>query len=132
MSQYSSQLMLDGGRIVAISCYSNTSLLPDFGAIAPAKAALETLVKQLALSLAKLNITVNSILPGLHESKSFSSHPRSKMLLENAKNKTPGNTLINGKDIADLTAFLCSNQSKMIQGQNICVDGGLSLIHPAS
>ncbi|RAP32778.1 enoyl-ACP reductase [Candidatus Marinamargulisbacteria bacterium SCGC AG-439-L15] len=131
MSQYASQLMSNGGRIIGISCY-NQQVLPNLGAISVAKAGMEALVKQLAVSCAPQGITVNSILPGLHESASFQTHPDRQRLLKTVTEKTPHNRRLTPDDIAHTAAFLCSDQAEMIQGQCLTVDGGLSLLHPAA
>lgn len=117
------------GRVVAISTHNAHLFLPgylNFPASAAAKAALETLVKSLALQLAPDGITVNAIAPGLiAKDKTSGEQTLSPAEWQNLKARIPMGDLGNPADIAATVAFLCSPSARYITGQIIHVDGGL-------
>ena len=117
------------GRIVTISSFVNKNIgLNDniFPITAAAKGALEALTKTLAFQLAKNNVTVNSISPG-YTKKDGNHSALTDKEWESIINKIPLKRLALPEDIANLIAFLLSDQSSYITGQIIKVDGGLSL-----
>ena len=118
------------GRIVSISSFVNKNIgLNDniFPITAAAKGALEALTKTLAFQLSKNNVTVNSISPG-YTKKDGNHSALTNEEWDNIINKIPLKRLALPEDIANLTAFLLSDQASYITGQIIKVDGGLSLI----
>ena len=93
------------------------------------KAALESLVKYYAVKLGPSSIRVNCILPGTvikKENKEFYENNHELTLL--FKHIIPLSRQGTDDDIAKLVSFLCSDDSSFITGQNIFVDGGLSLV----
>ena len=117
------------GRIVTISSFVNKNIgLNDniFPITAAAKGALEALTKTLAFQLAKNNVTVNSISPG-YTKKDGNHSALTDKEWDSIIDKIPLTRLALPEDIANLTAFLLSDESSYITGQVIKVDGGLSL-----
>lgn len=120
------------GKIVAISGYDTHTYLPRHGVLGAAKAALETLVKYFAVELAPLGINVNAVNPGFLATTSTQIYMGEfydsiKKLNEQI---TPRGRVTNGKEIADVVTFLCSDKADWICGQTIRADGGLSHIQP--
>ena len=118
-----------GGKIVAISSQGSVRVMPEYIAVGASKAALEALVRYLAVELADYNIAVNAVSPGLVETdalKHFSalSDPQ---LITHAIEKTPAGRLALPEDIAAIVAFLCFEEAYMIRGQVIVADGGYAL-----
>lgn len=117
------------GRVVAISTHNAHLFLPgylNFPASAAAKAALETLVKSLALQLAPDGVTVNAIAPGLIAKDADSQEATlSPAEWQQLKARIPMGDLGAPADIAATVAFLCSPASRYITGQILHVDGGL-------
>lgn len=121
-----------GGNIIAISSPGSQRVLPDYAAVGASKAALEAIVRYLAVELAPRNIVVNAVSPSIVETdalKHFSalSDPE---VLPRAVKATPAGRLVQPEDVAGVVAFLCSPDAAMIRGQIIVVDGGLTLITP--
>ena len=120
----------NNARIITISSFVNKNIgLNDniFPTTAAAKGALEALTKTLAYQLAKYDVTVNSISPGYTKKdgshSALSSEEWTKII-----SKIPLSRLAKPEDIANLVAFLLSNQAAYITGQVIKIDGGLSLV----
>lgn len=116
-----------GGFIVAISSPGSTRVLPDYSVVGASKAALEAVVRYLAVELAPLNIVVNAVSPGVvltDALKHFDSIRQEERLIEKATAQIPAGRLVTSEDIASVVAFLCSPAASMIRGQTILVDGG--------
>ena len=93
------------------------------------KAAIENLVKYYSVKFGKKHIRFNSISPGViikPESKKF--FKKSKKYKIMAKEIIPLKRLCKTDDILNLCNFLCSDKSSYITGQNIFLDGGLSVL----
>ncbi|MHB0988937.1 MAG: enoyl-[acyl-carrier-protein] reductase FabL [Bellilinea sp.] len=119
-----------GGSIVAITSLGSQRVLPDYVAVGASKAALEALVRYLAVELAPENIVVNAVSPSLVETdalKHFTSLSDPEVLARAVAN-TPAGRLVQPEDVAGVVAFLCSPDAAMIRGQVIVVDGGLTLL----
>lgn len=121
-------LMKRGGKIVAVSSLGGQRVVPNYGAMGPTKAALETTVKYLAAELAAEDIQVNCISGGFIETDSLRNFPEYEQLIQNVIRKTPANRLGTPDDIAEAVFFLISPAAKFIYGQVLVVDGGLSLL----
>jgi enoyl-[acyl-carrier protein] reductase III len=128
LAQHSVPMMKDNwGRIVSITSEGGQKVLPGYGVIGPAKAALESITRYLAVELAPKGIVVNGVMAGPCFTRSLSAIPGAKELLEETACRAPMQRLIDEEDVANTVAFLCSNEAKMICGQFIFVDGGCSI-----
>lgn len=124
MARLAVPLMKDGGKIITITSYGGQRVLEDYGVVGPAKAAVEGLTRSLSVECAPLGITVNGVMPGLSDTKSLRAIPGAEEALENVRLKTPMNRLVTADEVANVVAFLSSNQGNMIVGQFIIIDGG--------
>jgi enoyl-[acyl-carrier protein] reductase III len=118
-----------GGRIVAISSPGSQLVLPDYASVGPSKAALESVMRYLAVELAAEKINVNAISPGIVETDALKHFAAlgDTQLIPRIISATPNGRLVTPADIAKVTAFLCSSDADMITGQVITVDGGFTL-----
>jgi NAD(P)-dependent dehydrogenase (short-subunit alcohol dehydrogenase family) len=128
-------LMGDGGRIFAITyaAGSRTGGLQPWVGMGSAKAALESLVRYLAVALAKRGVTVNAISPGWTEDSVLNTLPQQTQdLIRNwhARGWTPMGRLGTPEDVGNVVALFCSEQAGWITGQVIYADGGASLMNP--
>lgn len=121
-------LMKDGGKIIAVSSLGAVRAIPQYAAVGSSKAALESLVRHLAVELAPKNINVNVISAGIVDTDALTHFPHRDELLESSRLKTPAGRLVTPEDVADVALFLCSPMAKMIHGQTIVVDGGYSIM----
>lgn len=116
------------GRIISISSDGGQRVIPGYGVVGPAKAALESLTRGLAVELAPRGILVNGILAGLADTKSSRSIPGAEKVIDHARFHTPLGRITEPDDIARVVAFLASEEAAMICGQFIVVDGGRNIM----
>ncbi|MBI3316398.1 MAG: glucose 1-dehydrogenase [Candidatus Omnitrophica bacterium] len=117
-----------GGSMMTISSLGARRFIPDYGAIGISKAALETLVRYLAVELASKKIRVNCVSGGLVETDAVKSFPQYESFKNEVVKRTPAGRIGKPEDIAKVVGFLASPESEWIVGQTIVADGGLSLI----
>ena len=126
-AQRAARLMKSGGKMVSISSLGSRLVLPIYTAVGVSKAALEALTRYLAIELAPRGICVNGIAAGAVETETLKLYTADPNLPQPAWQTTPAGRIVKPEDIAELVAFLCSDQSNMIRGQIIVIDGGVSL-----
>jgi len=113
--------------IVAISSLGAQRVLENYVLVGTSKAALESLVRYLAVELAPRGIRVNAVSGGVVETGALEHFPnREEMLRAGAAN--PVGRLVSPEDIAGAVAFLCGPDADMVRGQTLVVDGGSSLL----
>jgi enoyl-[acyl-carrier protein] reductase III len=123
------ELMGDrGGSIIAVSSLGATHAIPFYGAVGASKAALEALVRHLAIENAERGIRVNVVSGGAVDTDALKFFPNREEILEDSLKRTPAGRLVTPDDMADAVLFLCSDLAKMIHGQTLVVDGGCSIV----
>ena len=108
------------GRIINISSVSGVSGMRGQVNYSAAKAGLIGATKALSQELAKRNITVNAVAPGLIETEMIKNVP-----LETVLPMIPMRRLGQPQEVAELVAFLASERASYITGQVIGINGGL-------
>ncbi len=118
--------MPSGSSIVGISSLGSQRVLPNYALIGVSKAALEALVRYLAVELAPRGIRVNAVSAGVVETGALEHFPnREDMLTVGRAN--PAGRLVEPEDVAAAVSFLCSPGAEMIRGHLLVVDGGFLL-----
>ena len=120
------------GKIVAITSPGAEHVMPEYVAVGASKAALNALVRYLAVELAPQHICVNAVSPGIVETDALThfSFMQDEQTIPRAIAATPAGRLVTPQDIANAVCFLCSPQAEMIRGQVLVVDGGYTLPVP--
>jgi enoyl-[acyl-carrier protein] reductase III len=119
--------MEPGSSIVVLSSLGSTHVMQGYVLVGTSKAALESLVRYLAVELAPRGIRVNAVSAGVVETSALDYFPnRDEMLATGAR--TPAGRLVEPEDVAGVVAYLCSPDAEMIRGQTLVVDGGYSLL----
>ena len=102
-------------------------MLENYALVGTSKAALEALVRYLAVELGPRGIRVNAVSGGVVDTGALDHFPNREEMLEMgvAERRRPASS--RPEDIAGAVAFLCSPDAEMIRGQTLIVDGGFSL-----
>jgi enoyl-[acyl-carrier protein] reductase III len=119
--------MPEGSSIVGLSSLGSVRVLDNYALVGASKAALEALVRYLAVELAPRGIRVNAVSAGVVETGALEHFPNKEAMLEMGV-RNPAGRLVSPEDVADLVVFLCSPGAEMIRGQTVVVDGGWSLL----
>jgi enoyl-[acyl-carrier protein] reductase III len=120
--------MSEGSAIIAISSLGSTRVLDDYAVVGVSKAALEALVRYLAVELAPRGIRVNAVSAGLVETGALDYFEKRDEMLAFYRGRTPAGRLVEPRDVADVVCFLASPAAGMIRGQTVVVDGGYSIL----
>jgi enoyl-[acyl-carrier protein] reductase III len=118
--------MLPGASIIGISSLGAHRVLENYSLVGTSKAALEALIRYLAVELAPLGIRANAVSGGVVDTGALDHFPNRRQMLRMGK-QNPAGRLVTPEDIAEAVTFLCSADAEMIRGQTLVVDGGFSL-----
>jgi NAD(P)-dependent dehydrogenase (short-subunit alcohol dehydrogenase family) len=121
-------LMGPGGRIYAMTSSGGARVIPNYGPVSAAKAALESNIRQLAVELAPRGITANSIRAGVTNTPALQKIPGNDQLLAQARRRNPGGRLTTPEDVAKAIVVLAHPDTYWITGNVIGVDGGEEIV----
>jgi enoyl-[acyl-carrier protein] reductase III len=122
-------LLGEGGRIFALTSAGSNSVIPYYGAVSGAKAALEAHIRQLSYELASLKVTANAIKAGVTDTPALRKIPGSKNMIDSTRLKNPRGRLTTPEDVAKAIVMLCTERGDWISGNVIGVDGGEDIIN---
>ncbi|WP_423925718.1 SDR family oxidoreductase [Candidatus Palauibacter sp.] len=117
-------LMREGGRIFAMTSSGGDRVIPSYGAVSAAKAALESHCRQLALELAPRGITVNAIRAGVTDTPALRKIPGAEHMIAEAAAQNPHGRLGTTGDVARCMVALADAETAWMTGNTIRVDGG--------
>ena len=115
-----------GGKVVSISSLGSFLAWPTYAVVGVSKAALEALTRYLAIELAPQGICVNAVAASAVETEALKFYVK-EGLVKDSHHVTPAGRMVIPEDVANVVAFLCSEEAFMIRGQTIIVDGGTSV-----
>ena len=115
-----------GSKIYAMTSEGTSRVVPSYGVVSGAKAALESHVRQLAMEFARKGggIAINSIRAGVTDTPALRKIPGSDEMKTMAQARNPGHRLTTPKDVAQAIGLLSHPKAQWITGNVICVDGG--------
>lgn len=117
----------DGGRIINISSGVTRIAFPNYTAYAMTKGALNVLTLNLAKQLGPRGITVNSLAPGITDTDMSAEFLSTADARKAAASLSALGRIGRPDDIADVAAFLASNDARWVTGQYVDAEGGLQL-----
>jgi enoyl-[acyl-carrier protein] reductase I len=116
--------MPQGGSMVTMSYLGADEAVPHYGLMGPVKAALESLVRYMALELGPQGVRVYAVSPGPILTRAASGIEAFDALMQNNIAKAPLGRLVTLDEIANLSTFLCTDAASGMTGQTIYVDAG--------
>jgi enoyl-[acyl-carrier protein] reductase III len=121
------------GTVVAVSGIDTVWVIDEHGLLGAAKAALEQLVRYLAVELGPRDIAVSAVMPGFVETASYQyyrdtvHHAGPEAFEAEAIARTPAGRIASPEEIAGIIHFLTTPAGRWIRGQTIITDGGVTL-----
>ena len=125
---YWANLLGEGSRVFAMTSYGSTNVVPYYGAVSAAKAALESHIRQLAMELAPLGATANAIKAGVTNTPALQKIPGHEKMVHAAIERNPGRRLTTPQDVANAISALSTKDCQWINGDVIGVDNGESVV----
>ncbi len=116
--------MANGGSMLAMTYLGADEAVPHYGLMGPVKAALESLVRYMAVELGPQGIRVHAVSPGPIPTRAAGGISGFDELMAHAVAKAPLGRLVTQQEIAQLSTFLCADASSGMTGQTIYVDAG--------
>jgi glucose 1-dehydrogenase len=113
------------GRIVNISSVHEDMVFPGFASYCCSKGGLRMLMRDLAMELGPLGITVNNVAPGAIATPINKSLLEDKPKLNALLNNIPLGRMGTPEDVAGMVAFLVSDDASYVTGSTFVIDGGL-------
>lgn len=125
---FNDKLFADDARIISFTSEGNKRAWKSYAAVSAAKAALESITRNIALEFASYGIRANCIQAGVTDTESFRMIPGSEHIKEFTKNRNPFKRLTTPEDIANVVYLLTLDEAAWINGSLIHADGGEHII----
>jgi enoyl-[acyl-carrier protein] reductase III len=122
-------LLAKGARIFAMTSSGGHTVIPHYGAVSAAKAALESHVRQLSTELGHMDVSVNSIMAGVTDTPALRKIPGNIPMVNVAKRKNPRSRLTTPENVAKVISLLCKDGAEWISGGIIHADGGEDVVN---
>ncbi|NOY25579.1 MAG: SDR family oxidoreductase [Oligoflexia bacterium] len=117
-------LLAEGGRVYAMTSSGSHRVLPHYGPVSAAKAALESHCRQLAVELAPRGITVNAVMAGVTDTPALRKIPGHLDLMDRAQRGNPYGRLTTPQDVASCLVALAAAGTHWLTGNVLHIDGG--------
>ncbi|HMA37561.1 MAG TPA: SDR family oxidoreductase [Chloroflexia bacterium] len=121
-------LLRRGSRILAMTSAGGSRVIPHYGAVSAAKAALESHIRQLAMELAPRGITANAILAGVTDTPALRRIPGHDKISAAALSRNPSGRLTTPEDVARFIVMWAGPGSQWATGNVLQVDGGEEIV----
>ena len=121
---FENKLFADDARVIGLSSEGNQKAWINYAAVSATKAALEAIIRSLALEYAPYGIRSNIVQAGITETASLNKIPGNELLKSNAVYRNPFGRMTKTEDVANAIYLLCRDEASWINGAVIPVDGG--------
>lgn len=125
-------LAVQGGAFVVVSSVNARFAAAGAGAYSLSKAALEQMVRQLALEWGGKNVRVNAVAPGTVRTDMIRALVDRPGFMDSIMSSTPLRRIAEAEDIASVVAFFASEAARHVTGQSLVVDGGQTITRGAA
>ena len=116
-------LLKPGSRILAMTSSGSHRVIPNYGVVSAAKAALESHIRVLAMELAPYGITANAIQAGVTDTPALRMIPGHEEIVKFAVQRHPAHRLTTPADVARVILLMASPATQWMNGDVIRVDG---------
>ena len=115
-----------GSKIYALTSEGSTRVVPSYGVVSSAKAALESHIRQLAMELARhgTGVTANCIRAGVTITPALLKIPEAQTMIDITMKRNPNGRMTTTQDVANAILALSGEGTEFINGDIISVDGG--------
>jgi NAD(P)-dependent dehydrogenase (short-subunit alcohol dehydrogenase family) len=117
-------LFASSARVIGLTSEGNELALRGYAAVAAAKAAMESIVRAIALELAPYGVRANIVQPGVTDTPALALIPEHRHMKASARQRNPFGRLTTPEDVADFIALLCTDEAAWVNGALLRVDGG--------
>jgi len=117
-------MMESGGRVFAMTSSGGRRIIPKYGAVSAAKAALESHVRQLGYELGPLGITANAICGGVTDTYALRKIPGNRKLRQDAIERNPHHRMGTPDEVAQVIVGMCDPAFAWVNGSVVYADGG--------
>jgi NAD(P)-dependent dehydrogenase (short-subunit alcohol dehydrogenase family) len=117
-------LLAKSARIFALTSAGSAQVIPTYGAVSAAKAAVEAHIRQLSVELGHMKVTANAIMAGVTDTPAVRKIPGNENMLKAAHAKNPMGKLTVPEEVAKAIVMLCQPGADWLTGNVIGVDGG--------
>jgi enoyl-[acyl-carrier protein] reductase III len=121
-------LLGQGSRIFSMTSEGSHRVVPNYGAVSAAKAALETHTRQLAMELGSRGILVNTIQAGVTDTPALRKIPGHETMVATTLRRNPSGRMTTPEDVAATIAALSHPNIRFVSGSVIFVDGGEDVV----
>jgi enoyl-[acyl-carrier protein] reductase I len=128
MAKLAETLMPQGGTLITTSYYGGQKVIDHYNVMGPVKAALEAVVRALAVELGRQNIRVHALSPGPLLTRAASGIEDFDKLLEKAAREAPLRRPLTIDDVGKVAAGLASDWAQCMTGNILFVDGGYHVL----
>lgn len=115
----------NNGKVINISSVHEELPFPNFTSYCASKGGLKMMMRNLAVELAPLGITINNIAPGAISTPMNANLLNNPVQLKALLNNIPLGRMGKPEDVAGMAAFLASADADYVTGSTFYVDGGL-------
>ncbi len=117
-----------GSRVFSMTSEGSQRVVPNYGAVSAAKAALESHTRQLAFELGPRGVLVNCINAGVTDTAALRKIPGNEKMIEATLRRNPAGRMTTPEDVAATIVALSQPDVKFVSGSVIFVDGGEAVV----
>ncbi len=126
---YTKNLLAEKARIFGMTSSGSHTVIPTYGAVSAAKAALEAHIRQLSEELGFMKVSANAIMAGVTDTPALRKIPGNEQMMDVARRKNPRKRLTTPEDVSKVISLLCKDGGEWISGGIINTDGGEDVVN---